>query len=297
MCGLQNIPESKFCGKCGNELTDGVRLSPVRQPSRPTFKPKFLADKILATEDGLAGERKIATVLCADLADYGPMSEKMKPAEVYEVIDELFAILADQIVRYGGTISQVTRKGILALFGAQPAREDHAQGACRAALEIQKALRDYTQRVGKRFHVRLEIRVGLNSGPVLVGSIDDDLTGDYTEVGNTAGLAHEMQCLAKPGAIYVTEETFKRAEGFFMFEELTDIEFRLTPLREDVPPSLGRLVVDKLRCQGCQGTNTLCGQTKRIESTTGGLGCLHRGRLRGHFHCGRAWSGQIQDFA
>ena len=191
--------------------------------------PKFLANKILATENGLAGERKTATVFCADVADYGPMSEKLKPAEVYEVIDDLFAILADPIVRNGGIISQVTRKGILALFGAQPAREDHAQGACHAALEIQRAVREYAQKVGKRFGVRLEIRIGINSGPVLVGPTEDDLTGDYTGVGNTAGLAHEAERLAESGAIYVTEETFKRAEGFFVFEELKDIEFRITP--------------------------------------------------------------------
>jgi class 3 adenylate cyclase/tetratricopeptide (TPR) repeat protein len=239
--------------------------------------PKFLADKILATGDGLAGERKIATALCADLADYGPMSEKLNPAEVYEVIDELFAILADQIVKYGGTISQVTSKGILALFGAQPAREDHAQGACHAALEIQKALRDYAQRVGKRFDVRLEIRVGLNSGPVLVGSIDDDLTGDYTEVGNTAGLAHEMLCLAKPGAIYVTEETFKRAEGFFMFEELIDIKFRLTP-----PVKAYRLVsadslLTSFDVRAARGLTPFVGRQKELSRLLEGLAVCTEG--------------------
>lgn len=229
-CGLQAIPQSKFCGKCGHELADGIELFPPRQPSRPTSMPKFLADKIFATDNGLAGERKIATVLCADVADYGPMSEKLKPAEVYEVIDELFAILADQIVRYGGIIGQVTGKGILALFGAQPAREDHAQGACRAALEIQRAVRKYTQKVGKRFRVRPEIRIGISTGLVLVGPTEDDVTGDYTAVGNTAGLAHEAECLAEPGAVYVTEETFKRAEGFFVFDQLKEFELRLTPL-------------------------------------------------------------------
>ncbi|MGO9571122.1 MAG: AAA family ATPase [Desulfomonilaceae bacterium] len=276
-CGFQNIPESKICGKCGNELADGIELSPLRQPNRPASMPKFLADKILVTEQDLAGERKIATVLCANVADYGPVADKLNPADVYEVIDKLFAILADKVVRHGGTISQVSAKGILALFGAQPAREDHAQEACEAALQIQKALSEYTERVRKRFGVDLEIKVGLNSGPVLVGSIDDDLTMDYTEVANTAALAREAECLAEPGDIYATEETFKRAEGFFMFEELMDIKFHLAPSVKAYRLLSANSLSTSFEVRATRGLTPFVGRKKELSRLLEGLAACTEG--------------------
>jgi class 3 adenylate cyclase/tetratricopeptide (TPR) repeat protein len=277
-CGLQNVQENKVCAKCGYGFTGKPGLSSAGQLDQTTSMPKFLADKILATGDDAGGERKIATVLCADVADYGPVSAKLKPSEVYEVIDKLFAIIADQIIRYGGSISQVTHKGVLALFGAHPAREDHAQAACHAALAIQKALHEYSEKVGKRFGVGLGIKIGLNSGPVLVGSIDEDLTGDYSEVGNTAGLAHDVQSLAKPGAIYATEETFKRAEGFFIFEELKDVKYRLTPTAKAYRLLSADSFLSSFDIRATKGLTPFVGRKKELGRLLEGLAvCLEGG--------------------
>ena len=219
-CEASNPPDSKFCEKCGRDLKPPKETPSVRYSEPQSYTPKFLADKILTTRSSLAGERKVVTVLFADVANYTGMSEKLEPEEVHQIMDGCFKILMDEIHHYEGTINQFTGDGIMALFGAPVAHEDHAQRACRAALAIQKAMKGYAQKIEKDCHIAFKLRIGLNSGPVIVGSIGDDLRMDYTAVGDTTNLASRMEGLARQGSILVSNNTYKLAGEFFEFEPL-----------------------------------------------------------------------------
>ena len=219
-CKASNPPDSKFCEKCGRDLKPPKETPSVRYSEPQSYTPKFLADKILTTRSSLAGERKVVTVLFADVANYTGMSEKLEPEEVHQIMDGCFKILMDEIHHYEGTINQFTGDGIMALFGAPVAHEDHAQRVCRAALAIQKAMKGYGQKIEKDCHIAFKLRIGLNSGPVIVGSIGDDLRMDYTAVGDTTNLASRMEGLARQGSILVSNNTYKLAGEFFEFEPL-----------------------------------------------------------------------------
>ena len=131
-CGRTNRPEAKFCDECGSELVKPGETVRVDYSEPQSYTPKFLADKILTTRSTLEGERKLVTVLFADVANYTSMAEKLDPEEVHQIMDGCFQILMDEIHRYEGTINQFTGDGVMALFGAPVAHEDHAQRACYA---------------------------------------------------------------------------------------------------------------------------------------------------------------------
>lgn len=144
-CGKKLPPAAKFCDGCGQVLSPA---SPPPDYSRPhSYTPKFLADKILTSRNGIEGERKLVTVLFADVAGFTSISEKLDPEEVHEIMDGCFKILMDEIHKYEGTINQFTGDGVMALFGAPLAHEDHVQRACNAALAIQNSLSRYSQRL------------------------------------------------------------------------------------------------------------------------------------------------------
>lgn len=219
-CNSPNPPQFKFCGDCGADLKKPKESPPFDYTQPHSYTPKFLADKILTTRSSIAGERKVVTVLFADVANYTSLSEKLDPEEVHEIMDGCFRILMDEIHRYEGTINQFTGDGVMALFGAPLAHEDHAQRACHAALAIQRDLAEYGQKVDKNTGHEFRMRIGLNSGAVVVGSIGNDLRMDYTAIGDTTNLAARMQSLAKPGKILVTNETERLAREFFTFNSL-----------------------------------------------------------------------------
>ncbi len=209
-----------FCGECGRNLKAPPEVPLVDYSQPRSYTPKFLADRILTTRSSIEGERKVVTVLFADVANYTGISEKLVPEEVHEIMDGCFQILMEQVHRYEGTINQFTGDGVMALFGAPVAHEDHAQRACYAALSIRGALRAYDKKVREVFGSEFAMRMGLNSGPVIVGSIGDDLRMDYTALGDTTNLASRMQDLAQPGAVLVSGHTFKLVRDFFEFESL-----------------------------------------------------------------------------
>jgi class 3 adenylate cyclase len=216
----------KFCGECGFKLTEPSQAPAIDYSAPQSYTPKFLADKILTSRSSLEGERKLVTVLFADVAKYTSMSEKLDPEEVHQIMDGAFKILMDEIHKYEGTINQFTGDGVMALFGAPVSHEDHAQRACYAALSIQKALGAYGEKIGKDTGVEFKMRVGLNSGPVIVGAIGDDLRMDYTAVGDTTNLGSRMESLARPGTILVSGNTHRLARDFFKFESLGKIEVK-----------------------------------------------------------------------
>ncbi len=225
-CGKRNPPGSKFCNECGYDLKKPKRAPVIDYDEPQSYTPKHLADKILSNRTALEGERKLVTILFADVAGSTAMFEKLDPEAVHEIMDGCFRILMDEIHRYEGTVNQFRGDGLMALFGAPIAHEDHAQRACYAALAIQKALIPYRQRLDERYGIDFTMRIGLNSGPVVVGAIGDDLRMDYTAQGDTANLAARMESNAEPGGVLVSKYTHRLAREFFEFEPVGAIQVK-----------------------------------------------------------------------
>ncbi len=219
-CGNKIRFGSKFCDECGENITEPLETPSLDYTQPQSYTPKFLADKILNNRSSIEGERKLVTVLFADVAEYTSMAEKLDPEEVHEIMDGCFKILMDKIHSYEGTINQFTGDGVMALFGAPVAHEDHAQRACHAALSIQKAIAEYGKDLKNSRGCDFKMRIGLNSGPVIVGSIGDNLRMDYTAVGDTTNLAARMEGMANPGTILGTGNTHKLTKDFFEFKAL-----------------------------------------------------------------------------
>ena len=206
-CKAENPFNANFCGKCGQDLQKNNKFRSFDYKIPHSYTPKFLAEKILTTRASIIGERKLVTVLFSDVANFTALSEKLDPEEVHQVMDGCFKILLDEIHAYEGTINQFTGDGVMALFGAPIAHEDHAQRACRASLNIQNKLAEYRRTIEYRFGVDFQMRIGLNTGSVFVGSIGDDLRMDYTAIGDTTNFAARLQQAAIPGEVWISEET------------------------------------------------------------------------------------------
>ena len=185
-----------------------------------------LADKILRSRSALEGERKQVTVLFADVKGSMELAERVDPEAWHAILDRFFQILADGVHRFEGTVNQYTGDGIMALFGAPIAHEDHAQRACYAALHLRDELRRYAVELRRERSLDFSVRMGLNSGEVVVGKIGDDLRMDYTAQGHTVGLAARMQALAEAGKPYLAEETASRVEGYFQLEDLGEFQVK-----------------------------------------------------------------------
>ena len=189
-------------------------------PRPISYTPKHLAEKILQSKSALEGERKQVTVLFADVKGSMELAEQLDPEEWHQIMDRFFAILTDGVHRFEGTVNQYTGDGIMALFGAPIAHEDHAQRACYAALHLRDELRRYANELRRERGVGFSARMGLNSGEVVVGKIGDDLRMDYTAQGHTVGLAPRMEQLAEPDACYLTRATAQLVAGYFALDDL-----------------------------------------------------------------------------
>jgi class 3 adenylate cyclase len=216
-CGAANPPENKFCGHCAASL--GTTL--VAKSSTPdSYTPKHLAEKILTSKSALEGERKQVTVLFADLKGSMELLADRDPEEARKLLDPVLEHMMEAVHRYEGTVNQVMGDGIMALFGAPLAHEDHAVRACYAALRMQRRVNVYADEIQRGGGTPVQIRVGLNSGEVVVRAISSDLRMDYTAVGLTTHLAARMEQMAKPGSVLVTGETLKLAEGYVQVRPL-----------------------------------------------------------------------------
>jgi class 3 adenylate cyclase/tetratricopeptide (TPR) repeat protein len=225
-CGRSLPTEALFCDKCGHKVKSPVKDSIIDFDRPQSYTPKHLADKILNTRSTLEGERKLVTVLFADVANFTSISEKLEPEEVHQIMEGCLRILMDEIHQYEGTINQFTGDGVMALFGAPLAHEDHAQRACYAALAIQKDLIEYREKVRKDYGREFQMRIGLNSGPVVVGSIGDDLTMDYTAIGDTINLASRMEGLAQPGTVLLSRDTQRLVKDYFDLKPIGPLEVK-----------------------------------------------------------------------
>ena len=210
-CGAANPPENKFCGQCATPLPP----APATKSAAPdSYTPKHLAEKILTSRAALEGERKQVTVLFADLKGSMELLADRDPEDARKVLDPVIERMMEAVHRYEGTVNQVMGDGIMALFGAPLAHEDHAVRACYAALRMQEQVKQYAEQVRRSHGAVVKIRVGLNSGEVVVRAIGSDLHMDYTAVGQTTHLAARMEQLADPGAIVITPETLTLVEGY-----------------------------------------------------------------------------------
>jgi class 3 adenylate cyclase/tetratricopeptide (TPR) repeat protein len=224
-----------------NELIEGQRLavdergnvlvwtgepgtaSPVAPQSTRAplaYTPPYLAEKILTSKSALEGERKQVTVLFADLKGSMELLADRDPEEARQLLDPVLERLMAAVHRYEGTVNQIMGDGIMALFGAPVAHEDHAVRACYAALAMQEAIRRYSAEVRRTHGVEVQIRVGLNSGEVVVRAIGNDLHMDYSALGQTTHLAARMEQLATPGSIRLTAETLRLVEGLVQVSAL-----------------------------------------------------------------------------
>jgi class 3 adenylate cyclase len=211
-CGQPVGAGKKFCRSCGISLTPAS--PPARSVSPESYTPEHLAEKILTSKAALEGERKQVTVLFADLKGSMELLADRDPEDARKILDPVLELMMEAVHRYEGTVNQVMGDGIMALFGAPLAHEDHAVRACYAALRMQRRMNLYAEEVQRAGGTPAEIRAGLNSGGVVVRSIGSDLHMDYTAVGQTTHLAARMEQIAKAGSILITGETLRLAEGY-----------------------------------------------------------------------------------
>jgi class 3 adenylate cyclase/tetratricopeptide (TPR) repeat protein len=210
---------------------------PVRAPH--AYTPPHLAEKILTSKAALEGERKQVTVLFADLKGSMELLADRDPEEARQLLDPVLARMMAAVHRYEGTVNQVMGDGIMALFGAPIAHEDHAVRACYAALAMQEAIRRYSDEVRRVHGIEVQIRVGLNSGEVVVRAIGNDLHMDYSAIGQTTHLAARMEQLAPPGSIRLTTETLRLAEGWVQVTPLGPVPVKGLPAPVEVCELVG----------------------------------------------------------
>ena len=202
-----------WTGATGTTAPAAAAPTGTAAPTPLTYTPPYLAEKIFMSRSALEGERKQVTVLFADLKGSMELLAERDPEEARQLLDPVLERLMAAVHRYEGTVNQVMGDGIMALFGAPVAHEDHAVRACYAALAMQEAIRRYSAEVRRTHGVEVQIRVGLNSGEVVVRAIGNDLHMDYSAIGQTTHLAARMEQLATPGSIRLTAETLRLAEG------------------------------------------------------------------------------------
>jgi adenylate cyclase len=218
-CQAQNPDSARFCNQCGARLD----AAGAPAPERPSYTPRHLVDRVLKSRSAIEGERKRVTVLFADIKGSTKLAEQAGAETWHTILDRFFSILSAAVHRFEGTVNQYTGDGIMALFGAPIAHEDHAQRACMAALAMQNDLRQFADELRLKSGLNISMRVGLNTGEVIVGRIGDDLRMDYTAQGLTVNLAARMEHICEPGRIYATRNTAALVEGYFKLRDLGEM--------------------------------------------------------------------------
>jgi len=249
----------------------GDAASPSRSPQ--SYTPKHLAERILTSKVALEGERKQVTVLFADMQGSMELLADRDPEEARKLLDPVLELMMEAVHRYEGTVNQVMGDGIMALFGAPLAHEDHAVRACFAALDMQAALRRYAADVRRLEGTTLQIRIGLNSGEVVVRTIGSDLRMDYTAVGQTTHLAARMERLADPGVILLTAETLRLAEGYIEVKPLGPVPVKGLEAPVEIYEVVGAgSQRSRLRAAAARGLTRFVGRETELEQLRLALG-------------------------
>jgi class 3 adenylate cyclase/tetratricopeptide (TPR) repeat protein len=241
-CGTENPPGFKFCGECGSPLTAQASPQPSSSrdqgpaPQRPPvqdYTPPHLAEQVFQSRAALEGERKQVTVLFCDLVGSTALADRLGPETMHLLLNRFFELALEEVHRYEGTINQFLGDGFMALFGAPIAHEDHARRAVLAALGLQKTIEEHSLELGGGQGVELKVRMGINTGWVVVGGIGDQLRKDYTAIGDTTNLAARLQQIAAPGTILVSEGTGRFLQGSIQLEDVGpfQVKGKETPVR------------------------------------------------------------------
>ena len=282
-CGFVNSPTFKFCGECGYQLSlpgktflkDLSFDEKLRKIQR--YLPSGLTQKILAQKDRIEGERKQVTVMFCDMQGFTPLAEKLGPEEAYALLDKVLEILIHKVHDYEGTVNKMTGDGIMALFGAPIALEDAPQRAIRSAHAIHGEMVKFSDRLKQeKGLLPIKMRIGINTGPVVIGTIGNDLRVEFTAVGETVNLASRTEGLAEPGTTYVTEDTFELTEGLFRFEALGEkqVKGKETPVKiyRVIAPSTRRTRFD---VSAERGLTPFVGRARELELL---LDCFERAK-------------------
>jgi class 3 adenylate cyclase/tetratricopeptide (TPR) repeat protein len=271
-CGAQLTPSAKFCSECAFPASQATPAMPQRFAAPDRYTPKHLAEKILHSKAALEGERKQVTVLFADIKGSMELIADRDPEEARRLLDPVLEHMMEAVHRYEGTVNHVLGDGIMALFGAPLAHEDHAVRACYAALRMQDAIRRHGEEVRRTAGVSIQIRVGLNSGEVVVRSIDSDLRMDYTAVGQTTHLAARMEQMAMAGSILISADTFRLAEDFIEVHPLGPVAVKgLDKAVEAYEVSGGGLARRRFDASALRGLTSFVGRAQEMEQLTRSL--------------------------
>ena len=254
-------------------------MSPSKLASPESYTPKHLVEKILTSKTALEGERKQVTVLFADLKGSMELLADRDPEEARKLLDPVLEHMMEAVHRYEGTVNQVMGDGIMALFGAPLAHEDHAVRACYAALRMQESVKRYAEGVRRQHGIEVQIRVGLNSGEVVVRAIGSDLHMDYTAVGQTTHLAARMEQLAAPGTVRLTAEVLRLAEGYVEVKSLGPFPVKGLVAPMEVYELTGAGAVrSRLQAAASRGLTRFVGRDAEVEHLRRVLGQAGAGR-------------------
>lgn len=285
-CGKSNVPTAKFCKNCGFNLSTAkveARAATVTKTddldALRRAAPKTVASKILAERDKMEGERKLVTALFTDIVDSTSLAEQMDPEDWREIVSGAHRRVSQAVYKYEGTIAQLLGDGVLAFFGAPLAHEDDAERAIRAALEILPAIQDYAAEVQRKNHIEnFQMRVGLNTGPVVVGNIGSDLHMEYLAVGDTVNLASRMQSAAQPNTILISQSTHRMAASLFDFED----RGKITVKGKAEPIQVYRVIAERkgaVRARGIAGLSSpMVGREREFSTLMQIINDVHAGR-------------------
>jgi class 3 adenylate cyclase/tetratricopeptide (TPR) repeat protein len=286
-CKASNAPSFKFCSECGNPLTElskqvtrvlsfDERLSKIQK-----YLPKGLTEKILSQKDRIEGERKQVTVMFCDMEGFTHLSEKLGPEEIYAIMDKVYEILIHKVHDYEGTVNEMTGDGIMALFGAPIALEDAPQRAIRSSLSIHREIAKINEELKQEKDniPPIKMRIGVHTGPVVVGTLGNDLRVEFKAVGDTVNLASRMEGLAEPGTTYLTDETFRLTEGLFRFEALGEQKIK----GKEEPAVIYRVIAPSTRrtrfdVSAERGLTPLVGRERDLELLQNGFKRSKKGR-------------------
>jgi class 3 adenylate cyclase/tetratricopeptide (TPR) repeat protein len=269
-CGAEVTPGKKFCGSCGSPV---AAQDTGRFATPDSYTPRHLAEKILTSKGALEGERKQVTVLFADLKGSMELLADRDPEEARKLLDPVLERMMEAVHHYEGTVNQVMGDGIMALFGAPVAHEDHAVRACYAALDMQAAIRRDAEEVRRSHGVVIQVRIGLNSGEVVVRAIGSDLRMDYTAIGQTTHLAARMEQLAKPDTTLLTADTLRLAEGYVEVKPLGAMPVKGLPAPVDAYELLGAGPWrTRLSAAATRGLTRFVGRDAELEQLREALG-------------------------
>ena len=285
-CATELPSHSKFCHRCGAPVpSESVAGSRIKSPE--SYIPRHLAEQINTSRASIEGERKQVTVLFADMKGSMELLAERDPEEAGNILDPVLERMMEAVHRFEGTVNQVMGDGIMALFGAPVAHEDHAVRACYAALRIRESVNSYAEDLQRTGAPPVYVRVGVNSGEVVVRSIGNDLRMDYTAIGQTVHLAARMEQIAKPGSILITGETLRMVEGYVAVRSLGPILVKgLNEAVDAYEVTNAGAVRTRLQRSAARGFTRFVG---RADEMTRLAGCARSGQGRPRPSRGGRW--------